>query len=286
GLHDAQPPIKKNPPAEPGFEIPAATRQRILERLAGAESENNVRILYACESGSRAWGFASRDSDFDVRFIYVHPPEWYLSVAPEERRDVIELGIENTDVGELDINGWELRKALKLFRRSNPPLFEWLSSPVVYLECGSLAPTLRELAPQALSPLGAWHHYHSLMRKSRSRYWEKRRSVKALFYMLRPLMAMRWLELGHGVPPMRFDLLVDGVVEDAGTRQAIRELVELKRLGGEQQAFTPDEHLVAYFERLMPASEECAPLAPTKTRNDVDGVFRAVLDEAFPFKIQ
>jgi hypothetical protein len=281
GLHGAQPPVKKHPPAEPGFEIPTATRQRILERLAGAETENNVRILYACESGSRAWGFASRDSDFDVRFIYVHPPEWYLSVAPEERRDVIELGIENTVVGELDINGWELRKALKLYRRSNPPLFEWLSSPVVYLECGTLAQSLRDLAPKALSPLGAWHHYHGLMRKSRARYWEKRRSVKALFYMLRPLITMRWLELGRGVPPMRFDLLVDGVVEDAGTRQAIRELVELKRQGGEQQAFTPDEHLLAYFEELIPASDECAQLAPSEARIDLDGVFRTVLAEAF-----
>ena len=226
------------------------------------------------------------DSDFDVRFIYVHPPEWYLSVAPEERRDVIELGIENTDVGELDRNGWELRKALKLYRRSNPPLFEWLSSPVVYLECGSLAPILRELAPKALSPLGAWHHYHSLMRKSRARYWEKRRSAKALFSMLRPLMAMRWLKLGCGVPPMRFDLLVDGVVEDAGTRQAIMELVALKRQRREQQAFTPDEHLLSYFEELMPASDEYAPLAPSETRIDMDGVFQTVLTEAIPFMTQ
>ena len=82
---------------------------------------------------------------------------------------------------------------------------------------------------------------------------------------------------------MRFDLLVDGVVEDDGMRQVIRELVALKRQGGEQQTFTLDEHLMAYFEGLMPASDECAPLAPSETRIDMDGVFRTVLAEAFRF---
>jgi predicted nucleotidyltransferase len=100
----------------------------ILERLAAIEQTEAVRILYACESGSRAWGFASPDSDYDVRFPYVRPRDWYLSIDLERRRDVIERPIE----GVLDINGWDLRKALQLMRKSNPPLFEWLHSPLVY----------------------------------------------------------------------------------------------------------------------------------------------------------
>ncbi len=82
--------------------------------LAEIEAQENVRIVYACESGSRAWGFPSSDSDYDVRFIYLHPLEWYLSI--EKRRDVIERPI----TGVLDVNGWDLRKALQLFRKSNP----------------------------------------------------------------------------------------------------------------------------------------------------------------------
>lgn len=101
--------------------------QRVRDALARLETERNVRVLYACESGSRAWGFASRDSDYDVRFLYVHQSDWYLSV--EDRRDVIEEPLNN----ELDVSGWELRKALRLLRKSNPPLLEWLKSPVVYL---------------------------------------------------------------------------------------------------------------------------------------------------------
>ena len=74
----------------------------IINRLQELEAENNVKILYACESGSRAWGFPSATSDYDVRFIYLRPVEWYLSI--EQKRDVIEYPVEN----DLDISGWDL----------------------------------------------------------------------------------------------------------------------------------------------------------------------------------
>ncbi|MDP3839821.1 MAG: nucleotidyltransferase domain-containing protein, partial [Methylococcales bacterium] len=101
-------------------------RAEIERRLSAIETDFGVRILFACESGSRAWGFASDDSDYDVRFIYIHPADWYLTVDLEDRRDVIETPIDDV----WDINGWELRKALKLFSKSNPPLLEWLQSPI------------------------------------------------------------------------------------------------------------------------------------------------------------
>ena len=103
-------------------------RKTILNKLADIEKTENVRILLAVESGSRAWGFASPDSDYDVRFIYIRHKDDYLRL--EKHRDVIELPIE----GELDINGWDLDKTLRLLRASNPTLFEWVSSPIVYRE--------------------------------------------------------------------------------------------------------------------------------------------------------
>jgi predicted nucleotidyltransferase len=112
--------------------IPATVRTQILERLEAAEAEHSIRVLYACESGSRAWGFASPDSDYDVRFIYVHDAEWYLSFDVEHRRDVVEYPI----VDDIDCSGWDLRKALYLFTRSNGALLEWLHSPIVYVERG------------------------------------------------------------------------------------------------------------------------------------------------------
>jgi predicted nucleotidyltransferase len=136
-----------------------------------------------------------------VRFIYAHDRDWYLSAVPEEKPDVLDLGVENTSSGELDINGWELRKALKLFRRSNGPLLEWLSSPLIYREKGPLMRRLRELAPVYFSPIALWNHYRGLMEKSLSRFQAESPTVKTWFYMLRPLLCMRWIELGLGVPP-------------------------------------------------------------------------------------
>ncbi|MBI2008192.1 nucleotidyltransferase domain-containing protein, partial [Candidatus Amesbacteria bacterium] len=116
-------------------------RDLILNRLKQIEVEEKVSILYACESGSRAWGFPSRDSDYDVRFIYIHPIDWYLSIFPKS--DVIELPLQNS----LDFSGWDLKKALQLFAKSNPPLYEWLGSPIVYFESGQIVQEMRRLSP-------------------------------------------------------------------------------------------------------------------------------------------
>src|SRR6266540_3954918 len=118
--------------------------EQVDRRLDEIEANHDVRVAFCCESGSRAWGFASTDSDYDVRFIYVRRPEWYLSIDLEERRDVIETPIE----GVWDVNGWDLRKALRLLRKSNPPLFEWLQSPIVYRERSSVAAQMRSILPE------------------------------------------------------------------------------------------------------------------------------------------
>src|SRR5438045_8726086 len=117
--------------------------ERIKAALTEIERDEGVRIFYACESGSRAWGFPSADSDYDVRFLYVRPRDWYLSVDVERKRDVIERPI--TD--ELDVSGWDIRKALMLLKKSNPPLLEWLGSPIIYRETLTIADRLRSLLP-------------------------------------------------------------------------------------------------------------------------------------------
>ena len=122
--------------------IPPSVGTEIEQRLRNIEREENVCIFYACESGSRAWGFASENSDYDVRFLYIHPTDWYLSI--EERRDVIERPI----VDDIDLNGWDIRKALALLRRSNPPLLEWLQSPIIYHQKLTVVEKIRSLMPE------------------------------------------------------------------------------------------------------------------------------------------
>lgn len=136
-----------------------AMRARVLRELDALERRHRVRVLYACESGSRAWGFPSPDSDYDVRFIYVHEPEWYLRVMPQ--RDVIEQPISDA----LDLSGWELRKALRLLHDSNPALSEWLQSPLVYRADPQALRLLRALAPEFRSERKCRWHYLAMARK-------------------------------------------------------------------------------------------------------------------------
>lgn len=219
-------PPPPDPPAQPPPGIPSEVLEEIGRRLSGIEREEGVRILFACESGSRAWGFASSDSDFDVRFIYAHPRDWYLTV--ERRRDVIERPISD----DLDLSGWDLLKALRLFRNSNPPLLEWLVSPLVYRESGPTAGRLREIAARRFSPRACAHHYLHMARGNAREYLRGEEVwTKKYLYVLRPLLAVLWLEADKGMVPMEFAALAEGVVPQGALREAIADLVDRKRAG-------------------------------------------------------
>jgi predicted nucleotidyltransferase len=210
--------------------VTAEVQSEVERRLDVIEPEHQVRVLYACESGSRAWGFASQDSDYDVRFLYLRRRDWYLSVDLDWRPDVIESPID----GPWDVNGWDLRKALQLFRKSNPPLLEWLQSPILYRERSSVAGRLRGLLPRYYSPRASMFHYlHMAQRNFREflkgdRVWRKK-----YFYVLRPILACRWIESGHGVVPMEFEKLVDATHLSATVHDSIAKLLADKRSGAE-----------------------------------------------------
>jgi len=200
----------------------------IQSRLVEIEADNNIKIVYACESGSRAWGFPSSDSDFDVRFIYVRPVEWYLSI--DEKKDVIEYPIN----GQLDINGWDLKKALKLLRKTNPPLLEWIGSPIIYLEKYSVVEDMRQLAKEYYSPAACLYHYLHMARGNFREYlqgdivW-----VKKYFYVLRPILAMKWIEGDLGIVPTDFNVALEGLSLDVELKEAISHLLKSKRSGDE-----------------------------------------------------
>lgn len=262
-------------------EISPAIVQLVAEKVDMLERTQNIRVLYACESGSRGWGFASADSDFDVRFIYVHAPDWYLGLAPEERRDVLETGTEHRAEGVLDLSGWELRKALKLFRISNPPLLEWLSSPQVYCERGSLAERLRKAAPHSVSLLRIWHHYRSMAKKNMAHYQKHGPTIKGWFYVLRPLLAARWVEERRAIPPMRFDLLLEGSRCDPEFRAEVTELVARKKEGNEKEAFTPPPRIAAFAEAETARQDRPDLPAAASEPENLNALFRDILRETW-----
>lgn len=219
----------------------------ILKRLAAAEVEYSIRILYACESGSRAWGFASPDSDYDVRFLYAHEPDWYLSFDVERRRDVIEYPI----VDKIDCGGWDIRKALHLFTRTNGALLEWLNSPMRYLENGSFAAALREIAPRCVNTTALCYHYsHMARRNAREYLFKDQVRLKKYFYVLRPLLAIRSIESQSGAPPVRFQELVDSVAPEK-IRPAIARLLALKQSTPELGLGEPVPEIGEFIEQEL-----------------------------------
>ena len=244
--------------------VAPAMRATVLDCLRELEARHDVTVLFACESGSRGWGFASPDSDYDVRFIYVHRLPWYLSVEP--RRDVIELPIS----GELDVSGWDLRKALQLARRSNPTLLEWLRSPIVYRQDAALMGRFTELVSASFSELRGYYHYASMAKKNfREHLRADTVRFKKYLYVLRPLLAARWIRAGRGAPPMRFAELAEATVTDAAVLGEFNRLLEVKMRSGEAATSPRWEVVHAFIEAELlalqagiPATEAPRPQVP------------------------
>jgi predicted nucleotidyltransferase len=204
--------------------------EEILRRLARIESENGARILLSVESGSRAWGFHSPDSDYDVRFLYVRSQETYLGLYPP--RDVIETPIE----GLYDVNGWDLGKALRLMSRGNSVIQEWLASPISYRSDRDFLSELAPIAHAWRSRFADAYHYYGLLASQWRRYIADRTSVKLkkYFYVVRPAIALQWLrERPDDAPPMDLPALLRGMMLPAGAAHALEELRTAKRAASE-----------------------------------------------------
>lgn len=233
------------------------------------EEENGVRVLFACESGSRAWGFASPDSDYDVRFIYAQPANNYLSIR--ERRDVIELPINE----ELDVNGWDIRKALQLFLKSNAPLYEWLQSPIIYRKDGGFADELKGLMEDYFSPRAGCHHYLSMARNTFENDLQGTEvKLKKYFYALRPLLACMWIIDRSPVPPMEFPRLRAPITDPVWNR-SIDQLLEKKKNADEKTWITPVPDLQQWIEEKLLAYKEKSETLPA-VKHDTER-----LDELF-----
>jgi uncharacterized protein len=251
----------------------------IRERLFAIEREESVKIFYACESGSRAWGFPSKNSDYDVRFLYIREQNWYMSIDVEDRRDVIERPI----LDEFDVNGWDLRKALKLLRKSNPPLLEWLNSPTVYLEDEAISAKFKSLVPYCYSATACTYHYLQMARGNFREYLKGDTvSVKKYFYVLRPLLAIKWIEESSDVVPMQFGVLVQDILPNGELRDQIETLIERKKLGDELKREPRIDVISDFIESEMTrlSSKVVKRREEKPSMEHLNSIFREILSQS------
>lgn len=232
-------------------------KTEILKRLVATEKEHDVRILLAIESGSRAWGFASPNSDYDVRFIYVkNDKNWYLSVDLEDKRNVIEYPI----VDDIDLNGWDIRKTLKLLWKSNPALVEWIQPAIIYINQGDFLARMQALLPKIYSSEHGIHHYRSMAKTNYRGYLrEDLVPLKKYFYVLRPLLAARWLETYKTPAPIEFEKLLHLLSGQNDILDAIFALLEKKKIAAELAKDKPIRILNDFIENELIRLENNPP---------------------------
>ena len=259
-------------------------REIIQQKLTEIENKHQVKILYAVESGSRAWGFPSKDSDYDVRFIYIHLPQWYLAIDPQgigKKRDVIEEPINDL----LDISGWEITKALRLFRKNNPPLLEWLRSEIVYYQQYSFVDNIRSLESEVFYPNSMLHHYLNMAKNNYREYLQGTEvRIKKYFYVLRPILACQWIEKYNTAPPISFHELLEDSLEEGDLKCAIDGLLA-RKLAGDEFDLEPRISVINEFiEKETPRLETYAKSLNIQVKDPtghLDDLFRKTLQEVW-----
>lgn len=254
------------------FEGPVEELVRM--KIREIEEKENVRVLHAIESGSRAWGFASFDSDYDVRFIYVRNKDFYLSLR--DNKDFIDWELNEV----LDINGWDLKKVLQLFHKSNATLFEWSNSPVVYYTTDEWRHIYDSVASKYFACKSAIYHYYGTANKNYHEYLcEDMVKYKKYFYVLRPILACKWIEEKKCPPPVLFDDLFHNVLEE-NMKAAVEDLLAKKvKMSEADKAPKVDvinryiEEKLAYYRSLAESMDDDR----NPDWNPLDEVFKKLL---------
>ncbi len=224
--------------------------EKIQSYLKEIEKNRGIKILLACETGSRAWGFPSPDSDFDIRIIYVHQLDWYLKT--NEPKDTIELMLENKD---LDISGWELRKSLRLLAKSNAPLLERIQSPIIYQVDTEFLDGFTKLASNFYSRKATIHHYLSMAKKILEEIQGMQEyRLKKFFYALRTSVSCLWILERDEMPPIEFSVMLKELDSVAQIRSRVEELIELKSTASESYLHNGESEIIEFIEDCIKRS--------------------------------
>ncbi len=247
----------------------------IKEKLKELENTHQVEVLYACETGSRAWGFPSPDSDYDVRIIYKHDIDWYLSLS--DKKDSIEYMSAD---GELDFTGWDIKKCLKLMWKSNGALLERVQSPIVYVKKDDIAKRLRTYSEQCFSPIATMYHYLSMAKNHYSEIENREElKLKKLFYTLRATLACKWILEKKSVPPIVFVTMVNELTFDESLKSRIKELVILKSGKNEDYMHPAETEITQFISSEIEVASLAFEKLPGRSEQhvDLDALFISII---------
>ena len=244
---------------------------QIKIKLSEIERKENIQILYACESGSRAWGFASPDSDYDVRFVYSRPVEFYLKL--ENQKDTLECELNEV----YDISGWDVKKFLLQLNKSNPSIFEWAASPIVYKttkEWNEIAQVMNN----HFSKLKSLHHYNSITKNNLKRFFAEKTEVryKPYLYNLRQCLACQWIMKKNIQPPIEFDVLQAACLPEE-LKESAGILVERKKSIGEKETGLRIREIDLYIDSVVSEVEEYLEKNAEKKPSEYDELNRLFL---------
>jgi len=252
-------------------------KDKIIKYLKTIEEEKNIKILLACETGSRAWGFPSPDSDYDIRMIYIHKKDWYLSL--KEKKDSINLMYEDNDI---DITGWELRKALRLLKKSNPPLLERIQSPILYMYDQEFLTEINQISKGVYSKISTIYHYLNMSKKifleieNTEKY-----KLKKLFYTLRTAITCKWIMEKDEISPIDFNIMLENLNLDENIVKNIKELIDLKSKVDESYLHSGENDLFIFIKDILELAElKSKELPAAQFDSEVLDVFlRKMLDK-------
>ena len=249
--------------------------KEIAARLDRIEEERGVRIIYAAESGSRSWGLASPDSDYDVRFIYVKPLRQYLRI--DEGADFIEWQLDAV----YDINGWDLKKALGQLYKGNASLFEWQHSPIIYRATPEWD-RVSGVFGGYFSEKAAVRHYYGLAKSTFMNHLQgENLSYKKYFYALRPLLSARHIEIRHEFPPLVFTELLEQDQLPRELSDAINGLLDIKKQIAEKDLRPRIPVINAFIEEELQAQQEMLAALPDDRNQEYDALNRVFQEIVF-----
>lgn len=231
----------------------------IENKLTEIEIEHHIKILYSCESGSRAWGFPSPDSDYDVRFIYIRPLDNYISIQPEE--DHLSFPIND----ELDIYGWDITKVLRLMVKSNTTPFEWLQSHIIYREDIEFKNTLWLLCQNYFCARSNINHYLGIAHGAMDTITDDKIKIKKLFYVLRPLLAAMWCAKHNEIAPMNIEPLL--TLFDDNLREKVLSIIKLKSGVDEYYKISIDSEIRTWIDYTF---SYCKEISNSQEKNKFD----------------